>query len=68
MNSILQCISNINILNHYFCGGKYKEYVNRSPHNPTRGEVVEEVAQVIRQLWMGYRSIACWDLKVTIIV
>lgn len=67
MNSILQCISNINVLNRYFCSGKYKEDLNRSPHNPTRGEVAEEVAQVIRHLWMGqYRSIACRDLKAVV--
>ncbi|KAK3925466.1 Ubiquitin carboxyl-terminal hydrolase 8 [Frankliniella fusca] len=64
MNSILQCISNISILNNYFCNLKYKEDMNRSPSNPTRGEVADEVAHVIRSLWLGqYRSIACRDFK-----
>ncbi|XP_026288605.1 ubiquitin carboxyl-terminal hydrolase 8 [Frankliniella occidentalis] len=64
MNSILQCISNISVLSNYFCSGKYKEDMNRSPSNPTRGEVADEVAHVIRNLWMGqYRSIACRDFK-----
>lgn len=64
MNSVLQCISNIGILNNYFCRGKYKEHLNQRPDNPTRGEVAEEVAHVIRNLWLGqYRSIACRDFK-----
>ncbi|XP_034244718.1 ubiquitin carboxyl-terminal hydrolase 8 isoform X2 [Thrips palmi] len=67
MNSILQCISNINVLNNYFSSLKYKDDINRSPHNPTRGEVAEEVGQVIRHLWLGqYRSIACRDLKAVV--
>lgn len=65
MNSVLQCISNINVLTRYFCNGSYIKDINRSPSNPTRGEVAEEVAHVIRNLWMGqYRSIACRDFKV----
>ena len=64
MNSILQCISNLNVLNNYFCSGKYRDDINQSKSNPTRGEVAEEVAHVVRKLWMGqFRSIACRDLK-----
>nr|CAD7446139.1 unnamed protein product [Timema bartmani] len=62
MNSIIQCINNTTPLAFYFVEGTYRDDINRS--QKTRGEVVEEVAVVVRALWRGqFRSIACHDLK-----
>nr|CAD7598003.1 unnamed protein product [Timema genevievae] len=65
MNSIIQCINNTTPLAFYFVEGTYRDDINRS--HKTRGEVVEEVAVVVRALWRGqFRSIACHDLKAVV--
>lgn len=47
----------------YFYNDHYRKDLNRS--SKTRGEIAEELAAVIRELWSGrYRSIACRDFKV----
>ncbi|XP_059475384.1 ubiquitin carboxyl-terminal hydrolase 8 [Neocloeon triangulifer] len=62
MNSIVQCISNTHELMKYFCEGSYRNEVNTTTR--TRGQIVEELAVVIRALWAGeYRTVACRDFK-----
>ncbi|XP_065343241.1 ubiquitin carboxyl-terminal hydrolase 8 [Cloeon dipterum] len=62
MNSIVQCISNTNELRNYFCEGSYRDDVNTN--TKTRGQIVEELALVVRALWANeYRTIACRDFK-----
>ncbi|KAF4529161.1 hypothetical protein B566_EDAN017684 [Ephemera danica] len=62
MNSIVQCISNTMPLNQYFCEGTYRDDVCAGTR--TRGQIVEELAAVVRALWTGdYRAIACRDFK-----
>ncbi|KAH8336607.1 hypothetical protein KR074_012323 [Drosophila pseudoananassae] len=62
MNSILQCLSNTPQLTEYCISDKYKSYINRS--NRTNGQVIEEVAALIKELWNGqYKCVASRDLR-----
>ena len=65
MNSIIQCLSNTTHLAKYFMDNLYADDLNTNNDNNTQGQVVEEVAQVIKALWRGqYKSISPLDLKV----
>lgn len=65
MNSIIQCLSNTTHLAKFFTDNLYVDALNTSNDNSTQGQVVEEVAQVIKALWRGqYKSISPHDLKV----
>jgi len=49
----------------YFTDDSYADDLNTNYDNFTQGQVVEEVAQVIKALWRGqYKSISPHDLKV----
>nr|AAM52759.1 SD04548p [Drosophila melanogaster] len=62
MNSILQCLSNTPQLTEYCISDKYKNYISRS--NKTNGQVIEEVAALIKELWNGqYKCVASRDLR-----
>lgn len=66
MNSIIQCLSNTTHLTKYFTDNLYIDDLNTSD-STTQGQVVEEVAQVIKALWRGqYKSISPHDLKITV--
>ncbi|XP_075146576.1 ubiquitin specific protease 8 isoform X1 [Haematobia irritans] len=65
MNSILQCLSNTPQLAEYCITDKYKNYVSRN--NKTKGQIVEEVAALIKVLWNGnYKCVASKDLRYVI--
>lgn len=67
MNSIIQCLSNTTNLAKYFTDNSYADDLNTNNDNMTQGQVVEEVAQVIKALWRGqYKSISPHDLKVAV--
>ncbi|XP_071553488.1 uncharacterized protein [Temnothorax nylanderi] len=67
MNSIIQCLSNTTNLAKYFTDNSYADDLNTNNDNMTRGQVVEEVAQVIKALWRGqYKSISPLDLKAAV--
>ncbi|CAK9800857.1 Ubiquitin carboxyl-terminal hydrolase 8 [Anthophora quadrimaculata] len=67
MNSIVQCLSNTTHLAKYFMDNLYADDLNTSNDNNTQGQVVEEVAQVIKALWRGqYKSISPHDLKIAV--
>ncbi|XP_030374961.1 ubiquitin carboxyl-terminal hydrolase 8 isoform X2 [Scaptodrosophila lebanonensis] len=62
MNSILQCLSNTPQLTEYCITDRYKNFISRS--NKTNGQVIEEVAALIKELWNGnYKSVASKDLR-----
>lgn len=62
MNSILQCLSNTAFLRDHFLEGAFRQNLNRS--NKTQGRIVEEVAAVIKALWLGqYKCIASKNLR-----
>lgn len=65
MNSILQCLSNTPQLMEFCISDKYKNYISR--RNKTNGQVIEEVAALIKELWNGqYKCVASRDLRVSI--
>ncbi|KOC65313.1 Ubiquitin carboxyl-terminal hydrolase 8 [Habropoda laboriosa] len=67
MNSIIQCLSNTTHLAKYFMDNLYADDLNTNNDNNTQGQVVEEVAQVIKALWRGqYKSISPHDLKIAV--
>ncbi|CAL7938989.1 unnamed protein product [Xylocopa violacea] len=67
MNSIIQCLSNTTHLAKYFMDNLYADDLNTNNDNTTQGQVVEEVAQVIKALWRGqYKSISPHDLKIAV--
>uniref|UniRef100_H2ZQE4 ubiquitinyl hydrolase 1 n=1 Tax=Ciona savignyi TaxID=51511 RepID=H2ZQE4_CIOSA len=56
MNSIVQCLSNTDVLAEYFVLGQYKNDLkncrkDRSKKYGTKGEVIELLASVVRSLW-----------------
>ncbi|XP_030572237.1 ubiquitin carboxyl-terminal hydrolase 8 isoform X1 [Drosophila novamexicana] len=62
MNSILQCLSNTPQLMEFCISDKYKNYISR--RNKTNGQVIEEVAALIKELWNGqYKCVASRDLR-----
>ncbi|XP_022216427.1 ubiquitin carboxyl-terminal hydrolase 8 isoform X2 [Drosophila obscura] len=62
MNSILQCLSNTPHLAEYCLSDQYKNYISRS--NKTNGQVIEEVAALLKELWNGqYKCVASRDLR-----
>ncbi|XP_017849882.1 ubiquitin carboxyl-terminal hydrolase 8 isoform X2 [Drosophila busckii] len=62
MNSIIQCLSNTAQLADYCISDKYKKQISRN--NKTNGEVIEEVAALIKELWNGqYKCVASRDLR-----
>ncbi|KRG01703.1 ubiquitin carboxyl-terminal hydrolase 8 isoform X2 [Drosophila mojavensis] len=62
MNSILQCLSNTPQLMEFCVSDKYKNYICR--RNKTNGQVIEEVAALIKELWNGqYKCVASRDLR-----
>ncbi|XP_055902298.1 ubiquitin carboxyl-terminal hydrolase 8 [Eupeodes corollae] len=62
MNSILQCLSNTQPLTEYCLSDRYKNYISRA--NKTNGQVVEEVAALIKVLWNGnYKCVASKELR-----
>ncbi|XP_054015597.1 ubiquitin carboxyl-terminal hydrolase 8-like isoform X1 [Hylaeus anthracinus] len=66
MNSIIQCLSNTTQLAKYFTDNLYTDDLNTNDDS-TQGQVVEEVAQVIKALWRGqYKSISPHDLKIAV--
>ncbi|XP_078040551.1 ubiquitin carboxyl-terminal hydrolase 8 [Augochlora pura] len=67
MNSIIQCLSNTTQLAKYFTDNLYTGDLNTNNDNNTQGQVVEEVAHVIKALWRGqYKSISPLDLKIAV--
>ncbi|XP_029038135.1 ubiquitin carboxyl-terminal hydrolase 8-like isoform X1 [Osmia bicornis bicornis] len=67
MNSIIQCLSNTTHLANYLMDNLYVDDLNTNNDNTTQGQVVEEVAQVIKALWRGqYKSISPLDLKIVV--
>ncbi|XP_065355308.1 ubiquitin carboxyl-terminal hydrolase 8 isoform X2 [Calliphora vicina] len=65
MNSIIQCLSNTPQLAEYCITDKYKNYISRN--NKTKGQIVEEVAALIKVLWNGnYKCVASKDLRYVI--
>ncbi|XP_034486104.1 ubiquitin carboxyl-terminal hydrolase 8 isoform X2 [Drosophila innubila] len=62
MNSILQCLSNTRQLMEYCVSNKYKNYISRQ--NKTNGQIIEEVAELLKVLWNGqYKCVASRDLR-----
>ena len=65
MNSILQCLSNFNMMADYFAGNEYSRFINEK--SETRGLIAIEFSVVLRALWAGqYKSISPGDFKQTI--
>jgi hypothetical protein len=65
MNSILQCLSNFNMMANYFAGNRFSEFINEK--SETRGEIAIEFSEVVRNLWAGqYKSISPGEFKQTI--
>lgn len=64
MNSILQCLSNTPQLREYCVSDMYKTNISR--RNKTNGQVIEEVAALLKELWNGqYKCVASRDLRVS---
>lgn len=58
MNAIIQCLSNTDVLAEYFVMGQYKIDLKnakkeRSKKFGTKGELAEQLALIIRNLWTG---------------
>lgn len=64
MNSSLQCLSKAQPLTKYFVDEKYKADVNTDNPLGMQGEIAEEYANLVKQLWSGeYSAIAPRDFK-----
>lgn len=56
MNSSLQCLSHTNPLIDFFTTQKYKADVNIDNPLGTKGELAEEYAKLVKELWSGTHS------------
>ncbi|XP_004346117.2 ubiquitin specific peptidase 15 [Capsaspora owczarzaki ATCC 30864] len=64
MNSVLQCISNTNVLCEYFIGSRFKDEINTKNNLGTKGEVVSQLAHLVKDLWSGrFKCIRPDDFK-----
>ena len=65
MSAIIQCLSNTKELYTYFVlKQKHESEINQFSKFGSRGELTEELAEVLKALWSGqYKSIAPRDLK-----
>eukprot|EP01084_Bolivina_argentea_P013555 25449_1 len=64
MNSILQCVSNTPHLRTFFTSGQYKPDINRTNPLGMKGELANEFAKLVSDVWSGnYKVIAPRSLK-----
>ncbi|XP_055300839.1 ubiquitin carboxyl-terminal hydrolase 8 [Sitodiplosis mosellana] len=62
MNSIIQCILNLETFCEYLKRDGYLKHVNRK--SKTHGQITEELAQLCKELWSGkYKSVAPRDFR-----
>lgn len=64
MNSALQCLSNAPALTEYFLSDKYKAHINRENPLGMKGQLAEQYATTIANMWSGeYTYVAPRNLK-----
>ena len=51
MNSALQCLSNSELLRHYFLSMRFRDEINLANPLGTKGDVVSRFAEVLYNLW-----------------
>ncbi len=56
MNSSLQCISHTDPLVQFFLTNKYKNDINADNPLGMKGEIAEEFASLVKELWDGAHS------------
>lgn len=62
MNSIIQCLLNLDGFRNYLTDGNYTKHLNRK--SKTRGQITEELAQLAKEVWSGkYKSVAPRDFR-----
>eukprot|EP01015_Nassula_variabilis_P012009 TRINITY_DN1971_c0_g1_i5.p1 TRINITY_DN1971_c0_g1~~TRINITY_DN1971_c0_g1_i5.p1 ORF type:complete len:772 (-),score=46.56 TRINITY_DN1971_c0_g1_i5:32-2347(-) len=67
MNSALQALSNTKELKEYFLTDQYKSDINLVNPLGTKGQIVNNFHELIKQLWEGSSSFfSPWDLKKTV--
>ena len=57
MNSSLQCLSNTVPLTNYFANPNWRTDINTDNPLGTKGELVEEFADLLKELWSGSNSV-----------
>jgi len=64
MNSAIQCLSHVIELTMYFLLNKYLNEINRTNKFGTNGKMVEAYYELIKELWLGNKSIISpWDFR-----
>lgn len=64
MNAVIQCLSSTFELGSYFNEMKHMQDMNRNSRFGTRGELTEELAELIKQMWSGqFKNLTPRDLK-----
>jgi ubiquitin carboxyl-terminal hydrolase 4/11/15 len=64
MNSAIQCLSNTPPLTQYFVDDKWKKEINKKNPIGMNGQVAEEYADLVKELWSGGSgSVMPVDLK-----
>lgn len=68
MNSALQCLSNTDVLAHFFIEARWRTDLNRENVLGMQGKLAEAFAAVMRQLWgdVGAYSVCPHDFKKTV--
>lgn len=67
MNSVVQCLSSVAPLATYFMSGVFREDINRSNRDGTRGELAESFSVLIRVLHSGqYKCVSAGEFKRTV--
>lgn len=64
MNSAIQCLSHSIELTLYFLLNKYTNEINKNNLNGTNGKMAEAYYELIKELWLGNKTIISpWDFR-----
>ncbi|KAJ7393971.1 Ubiquitin carboxyl-terminal hydrolase 8 [Desmophyllum pertusum] len=67
MNSVVQCLSSVAPLAAYFISGAYREDINRSNRDGTRGELAENFSVLVRVMHSGqFKFVSPGEFKRTV--
>jgi ubiquitin carboxyl-terminal hydrolase 8 len=67
MNSVLQCLANTPVLHDYFVWKQlHYRHINRNSKFGSGGELVEELAELIKQMYQTYRFISPKDFRAAV--
>jgi ubiquitin carboxyl-terminal hydrolase 4/11/15 len=67
MSSVVQCLSNTEVVTKYFLFDIYINHINRRNSLGTHGRLACAFADLLNELWLGESAyVAPWDVKTAV--